>query len=75
MIALEAIRMTLVTIDNDLHSLEICIKEADGMIDINYGFIETNQRSIQWNTEEVEIQNRRLETLQWQCRKTQEQLD
>ena len=55
MIALEAIRMTLVTIDNDLHSLEICIKEADGMIDINYGFIETNQRSIQWNTEEVEI--------------------
>ena len=41
MIALEAIRMTLVTIDNDLHSLEICIKEADGMIDINFGFIET----------------------------------
>ena len=70
MIALEAIREALVTVDNDLHSLELCIKDCSGMIDVNYGYIETNERSIEWNTDEIEIQYRRLESLQRQCRKT-----
>ena len=64
MIALEAIREALVTVNNDLHNLELCIKDCSGMIDVNYGYIETNERSIQWNTDEVEIQYRRLESLQ-----------
>ena len=46
MIALEAIREALVTVDNDLHNLELCIKDCKGMIDVNYGYIETNERSI-----------------------------
>ena len=54
MIALEAIREALVTVDNDLHDLELCIKDCKGMIDVNYGYTETNERSIQWNTEEIE---------------------
>ena len=68
MIALEAIRVSLVNIDDEITALEVCINSNKNWISVNFEGIENSDRLVEANEEELESQLYRLEALQYQCR-------
>ena len=68
MIALEAIRGTLVELDEKITQLEECVELNQLDIGDNFEHINVNDQRIAENDIEIEKQKLRLEELQWRCR-------
>ena len=75
MVALEALREDLVTLDRDIDRLEDCISDNDDGIDDNDRGVDKNDHHISENDEEIEDQQRRAKYLAKRCRRCQEALD
>lgn len=75
MIALEAIRESLVSLDYEIDDLEECISDNDSGIDHNDYLIADNDDGIHYNDEEIENQEYRIKRLQKQCRYCQNALE
>ena len=68
MIALEAIRETLVELDYKISELEECVEHNQLEIGDNFDHINVNDHLIEVNDAKIEEQKLRLEALQWRCR-------
>ena len=68
MVALEAIREALVSLDKDIGDLEFCIENNAEYIEDNYDHINSNDGAIAACDIEIEEQELRLERLQGRCR-------
>ena len=75
MISLEAIRISLMNIDDEITAVEECIRSNREWISVNFDGIENSDRFIEANEEELESQLYRLEALQYACRYVQGRLD
>ena len=75
MVALEAIRASVVDIDYDIDDLEDCIEANSYAIHDNLDDIEENRKWISAINHEIEEQQYRVAGLQKDCRRCQHQME